>query len=221
MSIQPQTTEGGRAPKLRDPAAIEAESFRIIEEELGPHSFSPNEFQIVRRVIHATADFEFAKTILFSPDAIDRGIDSIRRGGDIVVDVAMIQAGISKPALAHFGVGQVKSFITDPDVIDEAKREGVTRAIVSMRKAAREAPAAVYAIGNAPTALFEVVRLIESSELRPALVVGVPVGFVSAVESKDALRIIGYPHIITRGRKGGTPAAVAIVNALLSLAKSA
>lgn len=205
-------------PKIRAPEAIEAESFRIIEEELGPHSFSPEEFNIVRRVIHATADFEFAKNIVFHPEAIRRGIEAIRGGCDFVVDVAMIQAGVSKPALAAFG-GQVFSYITDDDVIEEAKREGYTRAIASMRKAARLLPRAVYAIGNAPTALFEVVHLIESGQMAPALVVGVPVGFVSAVESKEALIDGGYPHIAARGRKGGTPVAVSILNALLSLAK--
>lgn len=206
-------------PKIRAPEAIEAESFRIIEEELGPHTFSPEQFNIVRRVIHATADFEFAKSLVFHPQAIDRAVQAIREGCDFVVDVAMIQAGVSKPALAAFGNGQVRSFITDPDVVEEAKREGITRAIASMRKAARIAPRAIYAIGNAPTALFEALNLIESGQMAPALVVGVPVGFVSAVESKDALIAGGYPHIAARGRKGGTPVAVAILNALLSLSK--
>ncbi|OGH60291.1 MAG: precorrin-8X methylmutase [Candidatus Lindowbacteria bacterium RIFCSPLOWO2_12_FULL_62_27] len=208
-------------PKLRAPEAIEAESFRIIEEELGPHGFSPDEFQIIRRVIHATADFEFARNLVFHPDAIARAMQAIRRGCDLVVDVAMIQAGVSKPALASFGNGRVLSFITDPDVVEEAKREGITRAIASMRKAARAAPDAIYAIGNAPTALFEAIRLVEEKQMAPALIVGVPVGFVSAVESKDALIASGYPHIAARGRKGGTPVAVAALNALLALAKSA
>lgn len=206
-------------PKLRSPEAIEAESFRIIEDEMGTHTFSPGEFNIVRRVIHATADFEFAKNLVFHPDAIRRAVEAIRQGCDIVVDVAMIQAGVSKPALASFGKGRVLSFITDTDVIEEAKREGITRAISSMRKAARVAPAAVYAIGNAPTALFEAVNLIEAKQMSPAVVIGVPVGFVSAVESKEALIDSGYPHIAARGRKGGTPVAVAALNALLNLAK--
>ena len=205
-------------PRLKSPEAIEAESFRIIEEEMGPHSFSPGEFNIARRVIHATADFEFARTLVFHPEAIARGIAAIRKGGDLVVDVAMIQAGVSKPALASFG-GKVQSFITDEDVIAEAKREGITRAIASMRKAARLAPQAILAIGNAPTALFEALNLIEAGKMAPALVVGVPVGFVSAVESKDALIASGYPHIAAKGRKGGTPVAVSILNALLNLAK--
>lgn len=206
-------------PRLLAPEAIEAESFRIIEEELGPHAFPPREFTVVRRVIHATADFEFAKNIAFHPEAIDRGVAALRAGSDLVVDVAMIQAGVSKPALAAFG-GTVRSYITDPDVVEEARREGITRAIASMRKAAREAPGAVYAVGNAPTALFEILNLIAAGKMRPALVVGVPVGFVSAVESKDALIASGYPHISARGRKGGTPVAVSILNALLALAKS-
>ena len=207
-------------PKIVAPEAIEAESFRIIEEEMGTHTFPPDQFNIVRRVIHATADFEFVKTLRFHPDAVKRAIAAIQSGCDIVVDVAMIQAGVSKPSLASFGRGRVLSFITDEDVVAEAKREGITRAIVSMRKAAREAPEAIYAIGNAPTALFETVNLIARNLMRPAVVVGVPVGFVSAVESKDALIESGYPHIAARGRKGGTPVAVSILNALLSLAKA-
>lgn len=206
-------------PRLLAPEAIEAESFRIIEEELGPHTFAPAEFSIVRRVIHATADFEFSKNLVFHPEAIARGVAAIKVGSRVVVDVAMIQAGVSKPALMSFG-GDVQSYITDPDVVEEAKREGITRAIASMRKAARLAPDAIYAIGNAPTALFEVLNLIHAGKMAPALVVGVPVGFVSAVESKAALIESGYPHIAARGRKGGTPVAVSILNALLSLAKA-
>lgn len=207
-------------PKIKSPEAIEAESFRIIEEEMGEHSFPPDQFAIVRRVIHATADFEFARTLVFHPDAVRRAISAIRSGCDIVVDVAMIQAGVSKPSMALFGRGQIMSYITDEDVVAEAKREGITRAIASMRKAARLAPNAIYAIGNAPTALIEAVNLIAQKKLAPAAVVGVPVGFVSAVESKDALIASNYPHIAARGRKGGTPVAVSILNALLTLAKS-
>lgn len=204
-------------PLIVDPEQIEAESFRIIEEEIGPHTFDPAEFQIVRRVIHASADFEFAQRLRFHPRAIAAGLEALRRGADVVADVEMVQAGISKAGLARCG-GCVRCFISDADVIAEAKAAGVTRAIMSMRKAAREVRGGVYAIGNAPTALFELIRLIQSGEARPDLVVGVPVGFVSAAESKEALAGLDWPYITALGRKGGTPAAVAAVNALLRMA---
>lgn len=201
--------------RILNPEAIEAESFRIIESELGPHSFSPDEFAIVQRAIHSTADFEFARTIRFHPDAIRSGLEAIRAGRNIVADVQMIQAGISKAGLKKFG-GDVLCFISDEDVTSKAKAEGVTRAIMSMRKAADLGPGLIYAIGNAPTALLELTRLADVA--KPALVVGVPVGFVSAAESKDELAQTNLPFITALGRKGGTPVAVSIVNALIRLA---
>lgn len=204
-------------PKIIDPEKIEEESFRIIEEEMETHSFSESEFQIVRRVIHATADFEFSKTIRLHPEAIASGIKALRSGASIVADVEMIQSGISKAGLKPFG-GKVHCYISDEDVIASAKSLGITRAICAMRKAAK-ANAAIYAIGNAPTALFELIRLVREGAISPALIVGVPVGFVSAIESKEALLAIETPFITTLGRKGGTPVAVAIVNALLRLAR--
>lgn len=205
------------APTIVDPERIEAESFRIIEEELGPHAFTPEQFQIVRRVIHASADFEFARQLRFHPRAVASGIRALRRGADVVADVEMVQAGVSQVGLARFG-GTVRCFISDEDVIREAKAAGVTRAIMSMRKATRLVKGGVYAIGNAPTALFELIRLIEIGEAAPDLVIGVPVGFVSAAESKQALSAMDTPFITALGRKGGTPTAVATVNALLRLA---
>ncbi|HUY34922.1 MAG TPA: precorrin-8X methylmutase [Pirellulales bacterium] len=201
--------------RILNPEAIEAESFRIIEHELGPHSFSPEEFAVVRRAIHATADFEFARSIRFAPGAIRSGIEAIRAGRSLVADVQMVQAGINKPGLAKFG-GEVYCFISDDDVVAAARTAGLTRAIMSMRKAAERLPGAIYAVGNAPTALLELVRLAEQT--RPALVVGVPVGFVSAVESKDELAASSLPFITALGRKGGTPVAVSIINALIRLA---
>lgn len=201
--------------RILNPEAIEAESFRIIESELGPHSFSRDEFAIVQRAIHSTADFDFARTIRFHPEAIRSGIEAIRAGKSIVADVQMIQAGISKVGLKKFG-GEVHCFISDEDVIAKAKAEGVTRAIVSMRKAAELGSGLIYAIGNAPTALLELTRLADVA--KPALVVGVPVGFVSAAESKDELALTNLPFITALGRKGGTPVAVSIVNALIRLA---
>jgi precorrin-8X/cobalt-precorrin-8 methylmutase len=201
--------------RILNPEAIEAESFRIIEEELGPHSFSPAEFTVVQRAIHSTADFEFARTIRFHRDAIRSGIEAIRAGRSIVADVQMVQAGISKASLKRFG-GEVLCFIGDEDVAAKAKAEGVTRAIISTRKAAELVPGAIYAIGNAPTALLELMRLGESA--KPSLVVGVPVGFVSAAESKEELAKTDLPYITALGRKGGTPVAVSMMNALIRLA---
>lgn len=201
--------------RLVDPEAIEAESFRIIEQELAAHSFTQEEFAIVRRAIHSTADFEFARTIRFSPGGIRSGVEAIRAGRSVVADVQMVQAGINKASLKKFG-GELLCFMGDDDVAAKAKAEGVTRAIMSMRKAAEAMPGAIYAIGNAPTALLEIIRLEDVA--KPALVVGVPVGFVSAAESKDELVRTKLPYITALGRKGGTPVAVSVVNALIRLA---
>ncbi|MBI4230403.1 MAG: precorrin-8X methylmutase [Planctomycetes bacterium] len=206
--------------RILEPAAIEAESFRIIEEELGPHRFTPEEFQVVRRVIHASADFEFAKNLRFGKGAIASAVAALRGGCDVVCDVQMVQAGVSEARLKRFG-GKARVFIADPDIVEEAKRLGITRAICAMRKAAQACPGAVYAIGNAPTALLEATRLALAGEMRPACIVGVPVGFVSAAESKEAVAKTSLPYIAALGRKGGTPVAVSIVNALLILAEGA
>ncbi|MBI4715830.1 MAG: precorrin-8X methylmutase [Nitrospirae bacterium] len=206
-------------PMITNPERIEEESFRIIEEELGPHDFPGDHFAVVRRVVHATADFDFVRTLRFHPGAVSKGIAAIRKGADIVVDVAMIQAGISKSLIQPFG-GRIHCFISDEDVVRQARESGLTRSILSMRKAARNVEGGIYAIGNAPTALFELLRLIQRGEARPDLVVGVPVGFVSAAESKEVLsRMASIPFITALGRKGGTPVAVAAINALLRLAR--
>jgi len=201
------------------PDAIEAESFRIIDAEMGSHDFSVIEWPVVRRAIHSTADFELGRSMVFHPRAVEAGIAAIRKGAHVVADVQMIQAGISAAYLAEFG-GRVLCYMADPDVAAKARTEGTTRAIQCMRKAAREAPGAIYAIGNAPTALLELVRLVEDGEANPTLIIGVPVGFVSAAESKEQLRRQGLvPYITNRGRKGGTPVAVSITNALLRMAR--
>jgi precorrin-8X/cobalt-precorrin-8 methylmutase len=201
------------------PDAIEAESFRIIEAEMGPHDFSVIEWPVVQRAIHSTADFELGRSMVFHPRAVEAGIAAIRKGADVVADVQMIQAGISAAYLAEFG-GRVLCYMADPDVATKARAEGTTRAIQCMRKAGREASGAIYAIGNAPTALLELVRLVEDGEANPAMIIGVPVGFVSAAESKEQLRRQGLvPYITNHGRKGGTPVAVSITNALLRMAR--
>lgn len=201
------------------PDAIEAESFRIIDAEMGPHEFSVIEWPVVQRAIHASADFELGRSMVFHPRAVEAGVAAIRKGADVVADVHMIQAGISGTYVADFG-GRVLCYMADLDVAAKARTEGTTRAIQCMRKAAREAPGAIYAIGNAPTALLELVRLVEDGEANPALIIGVPVGFVSAAESKEQLRRQGLvPYITNRGRKGGTSVAVSITNALLRMAR--
>lgn len=205
-------------PQTTSPEEIEARSFAIIAEELGEHAFTEEQFPIVQRVIHASADFELGRSLVFHPEAVQAGIRAIREGRPVVADVQMVQVGISKPRLNRFG-GDVHCYISDPDVVEEAKRLGTTRAIVSMRKAARLAEGGIVAIGNAPTALLELIRLVRAGEARPGLIVGVPVGFVSAAESKELLRTLeGTPFITNVGRKGGSPVAVAIVNALSLLA---
>jgi precorrin-8X/cobalt-precorrin-8 methylmutase len=197
---------------------IEDESFAIIDAEAGPHSFPRDEWQVVRRVIHATADFEFLELMRFGGAAVHAGIAALSRGCPVVVDVKMIAAGLNEERLASYGC-RVHSFISDADVIERARAANSTRAIESMRKAHALGllDGAVVAIGNAPTALIEVARLVREDRARPGLVIGVPVGFVSAAESKEAMVDCGAPFIVARGRKGGSPIAVAIIHALLAL----
>ncbi len=190
---------------------IEEESLAIIDREVEPHAFGAREWPVVRRVIHATADFEFARTLELHPAAVAVGIAALRARARIVADVRMIAAGL--PRL------DVRCLIGDEDVGAEARVEGITRAAAAMRKAARLGllDGGVVAIGNAPTALLELQRLVEARAARPALVVAVPVGFVGAAESKEAARSLPVPWIVARGRKGGTPVAVAVLNALAIL----
>jgi precorrin-8X/cobalt-precorrin-8 methylmutase len=201
---------------------IEDQSFAIIDAEVGAHDFPPAEWQVVRRVIHATADFEFRSLMRFGEGAIAAGIRALRAGCPLLVDVKMIAAGLNEERLAAYGC-RVQSFISDDDVIAGARANDTTRAIEAMRKAHRLGllDGAVVAIGNAPTALLEVARLAREAGARPALVVGVPVGFVSAAESKEVLMASKVPFIVARGRKGGSPIAVAVVHALLMLSAQA
>ena len=197
---------------------IEDESFAIIDAEAGAHGFARDEWQVVRRVIHATADFEFLKLMTFGGGAVHAGIAALSRGCPVVVDVKMIAAGLNEERLASYGC-RVHSFISDADVIERARAANSTRAIESMRKAHALGllDGAVIAIGNAPTALIEIARLVKEEGAKPALIIGVPVGFVSAAESKEAVIDCGAPFIVARGRKGGSPIAVAIIHALLML----
>jgi precorrin-8X/cobalt-precorrin-8 methylmutase len=206
-------------PLTVQPQEIEGKSFEMITEELGEHSFTPEQYPIVQRVIHASADFELGRSLVFHPEAIQAGIQAIRAGKPVVADVQMIQAGVSKDRIMKFG-GDLKVYISDPDVVEEAKRLNTTRAIISMRKAIREADGGIYAIGNAPTALLELIRLVKEGAAKPGLVIGIPVGFVSAAESKDELRKLDIPFITNIGRKGGSTIVVAALNAISIMAAS-
>ena len=202
---------------------IEHDSFSIVDRESGDSEYSAEQWQVVRRMIHATADFEFNGLTEFSPNAVQAGVEAILSGAAIVADVEMICVGLSKPRLSHFGV-TTQQFISDEDVITQAKAENTTRAVQAMRKAQRQGllNGGVIAIGNAPTALLEVNRMVREDGIRPALIVGMPVGFVSAEESKDDLSEISeVPWIITKGRKGGSTLVVAALHAILALAESA
>ena len=195
---------------------IESRSFEIISgilEERGialPEENAP----VVKRVIHTTADFDYVDNLVFSDGAVQFGIEALKSGCDIVTDTQMAKAGISKTTLAKFG-GQVHCFMSDEDVAREAKERGVTRAAVSMEKAARMGRPLIFAIGNAPTALVVIDELMKKGALAPRLIIGVPVGFVNVVESKELIIASSVPHIVARGRKGGSNVAAAIVNAML------
>jgi len=201
------------------PEEIEAGSFRIIDEEAGEHGWNEAEWQIVRRVIHTSADFDYVNTMLFSQGSIEKAIAAIKSGAGIVTDTNMALSGINKPRLIPFG-SALSCHIADADVGILAKREGVTRSVLAIRKAIKELHNRIFVIGNAPTALFELLRMIEAKEVRPALIIGLPVGFVGATESKALLAAgsHGIPFITNIGRKGGSNVAAAVVNALVILA---
>ena len=202
------------------PGDIEGRSFELIDEGLAERGMSvdPALAPVVKRVIHTTADFEFANTLAFTPGAIEKGIEALRNGCPVVTDTTMAASGINKRVLGRFG-GEVLNYIADPDVAAQAKERGLTRSAVSMEFAAALGRPVVFAIGNAPTALVRIYELMQAGEMvPPALVVGVPVGFVNVVESKELIRELDVPSIVARGRKGGSTVAAAIVNALLYLA---
>ncbi len=213
--VTEQLTAAGRA--------IEHDSFAIIDAEAGPHTYSADQWPVVRRMIHANADFEFNGLTDFHPAAVEAGLAAILKGGTpIVADVEMICVGLSASRLKHFGV-TTHHFISDADVIAQAQAEDTTRAVQAMRKAHRQGllDGAIVGIGNAPTALIEVVRLIKEEGARPALVIGMPVGFVSAAESKDLMaEVQDVPWIVIRGRKGGSTLVVAAIHALLGVAEA-
>lgn len=196
------------------PAEIEKNSFAIITAELGDRSFPEGVAEVVKRVIHTSADFDYADNLCFSPDVIEKAKAALAAGATVVTDTNMALAGISKPALQKLG-GRALCLMADADVAREAKARGVTRATVSMEHAAKLDGPLIFAIGNAPTALIRLHELIGEGAVKPALVIGVPVGFVNVVESKELFLGGDTPYIIARGRKGGSNVAAAIVNALL------
>jgi precorrin-8X/cobalt-precorrin-8 methylmutase len=206
------------------PLLIETESFRIIEHEFPeqtghrPDEYDPDRFKVIRRVIHATGDFSFAASLTFHDRAIQSGLASIRAGRNILIDVNMGAAGISRFILKKFG-GEVICRIGDQDVAQRAESKGLTRSEAAFDLATGD-NIGIIAIGNAPTALLAAMRLIEEGKFIPDLVVGVPVGFVNAQESKEILSEKPYPFITALGRKGGSSVAVAIINALLRLAEA-
>jgi precorrin-8X/cobalt-precorrin-8 methylmutase len=203
------------------PEEIESGSFRIIDDEVGEHGWAEAEWQVVRRAIHTSADFEYVHSMIISEGSIEMAIATLRSGAGIVTDTNMALSGISKARLAPFGCS-VSCHVADADVAELAQREGITRSIAAMRKAVSNPANRIFVIGNAPTALFELLRLIKEGHAKPALIIGLPVGFVGAEESKNALAASGgsIPFITNIGRKGGSNVAAAVVNALAILATS-
>ena len=202
--------------QLTAPSEIERESFRIIRAELAGRgkSLDPDTEDIVIRVIHATADFDFADLLVFSPGVREALEDAIRAGGTVVTDTNMALSGISRKTLSRFGASAV-CYMSDSGVAEEAARCGVTRAAVSMERAARLTGPVICAVGNAPTALIRIRELADTAGFRPAAVLALPVGFVNVERSKERILETDIPSIVSRGRKGGSPVAAAVMNAVL------
>ena len=199
------------------PQEIEDLSFQIIEKEAGNHGFDERHWPVVRRMIHTSADFDYIDTIRFGSNAVEKGIAAIQRGCSLFTDTNMARVGIRKAEIAHFG-GMVSCLMTDPDVAARAAADNTTRALAAVDLAADRMENGIYVVGNAPTALLRLIQLIKEGKADPALVIGLPVGFVNAAESKQALMSLDTPYITNAGRKGGSNVAAAAVNALAILA---
>ncbi len=199
------------------PADIEKRSFEMITEELGDRELPEDLAPIIKRVIHTSADFDYANNLVFSPDVLNLALSALKSGATIITDTQMAKSGINKAACAKLGCA-VDCFIADPDVAQSAKDKGTTRATAAVDKACNISGPVIFAVGNAPTALIRIFENREAGLVDPALVIGVPVGFVNVVESKELTIQSGVPHIVARGRKGGSNVAAAIVNALLYIA---
>ncbi len=195
---------------ILQPDEIERESMRIIQNAIDDSDILPENLPVIKRVIHATADFDFLHTLTFSPNAIPLARQAIRNNTPIITDTLMLASGISK----RYGV-KIVCHVADDDVKAEAHSRKITRAIVSIERTVSEYPSAIYAIGNAPTALIRLCELVREGAANPALVIGVPVGFVNVIEAKRMLDSLEIPRIISHGNKGGTTVACAIVNAIL------
>lgn len=201
------------------PHEIEQKSMEIITKELGNRTFQEPEFSVIKRCIHTSADFDYADNLKFSSQSVRQGIEAIKRGAHIVTDTNMAFAGINKEVLGRFG-GKAHCFMADEDVALEAKERGVTRSIICMERGANLSGEIIFAIGNAPTALIRICELIEEGKIKPALVIGAPVGFVNVLESKERLLSMkDVPYIVAGGRKGGSNIVAAICNAMLYEAK--
>lgn len=198
------------------PQEIEKKSFEIITQELAGHPFDPWQEPVIKRAIHTSADFDYADNLVFSEDAVRKLRDAIVQGACIVTDTQMAKAGINKTKLAEYG-GEVFCFMSEKDVAEEAKRRGCTRAVVSMERAAKLNRPVIFAIGNAPTALIQLYKMLEEEKIHPCGIIAVPVGFVNVVEAKELILTTKVPHIVARGRKGGSNIAAAICNAILYL----
>ncbi len=202
--------------------SIEDASMQMIEDEIGTHQYNEKEWPIVRRIIHSTADFDFAdkNKIIFHKDAIDSAMNALRNGCSIVVDVNGVIGGLNKQNPKDFG-NSIICKISDPEIMELAKKEGKTRSQVSMRAAISDIDGGIIAIGNAPTALMEVIQMVKEGIMKPALIIGIPVGFICAAESKEELsKLEGTPFITNIGRKGGSSSASAIINAIFKLIRA-
>lgn len=200
--------------KFVEPQNIEKRSFEIIQEELGDLKLDHEKEPIIKRVIHTTADFDYVENLIFSEDAVKKAKAALKNGATIITDTNMACSGINKKAAAKYGV-DIKCFMADEDVAEEASRRKETRATVSMERASKIKGPLIFAVGNAPTALIKLYELITEEKIMPALVIGVPVGFVNVVEAKELIMSLDIPYIVAKGRKGGSNVAAAIINSLL------
>ncbi|MBC3900963.1 precorrin-8X methylmutase [Acetobacterium malicum] len=199
---------------INNPREIEERSFEIITEELGDKVFPEAIAPMVKRIIHTTADFEYADLLEILNGGYESGMAALKQGKKIYADTRMIQVAVNKKALADHGI-EIVNFVHDADVAAEAKERGVTRSTVSMEKALKDDSVGIFAIGNAPTALYTLIEQVKLGNAKPALIIGAPIGFVGAAESKEALDQIDSPIIRINGRKGGSPVVAAILNAML------
>ncbi|MEF9918541.1 MAG: precorrin-8X methylmutase [Eubacterium sp.] len=202
---------------INDPKEIEKRSFEIITEELGDKVFAPEIDSIVKRVIHTTADFEYADLIEFKNGAVASGLKALSEGKKIYADTSMIKVAVNRKAATLQNV-EIVNYVHDDDVVKEAKERGVTRSTVGMEKALKDETVGIFAVGNAPTALYKLIEFIKEGKAKPQLIIGAPIGFVGAAESKaalDALDELAIPYIRINGRKGGSPVVAAILNAML------